>query len=273
MRTYDISIAKYQFVYRDSNNEERLIKIPMEILAINRPSILFPINLESNNSKPLRPIEITIEFTQDSMPVIDGKIIYSRKDIISLSSLIAEMDKILESIISKCSDEDEKTQIRIEFGFYSILYLIRENNANIDEYQYASFFKIFFSRILKRFCYTKAKEEFFLSHIEECIQYNLANHEFDKKVEIIHNDVNELKAKWDEEIQKQSNLEAQLKVLMEKTQKQLEQRKINIGTIAKSAHRINNHREEDQAERRNLRMISDLMFAIDDLNRALKSRK
>jgi hypothetical protein len=79
-------------------------------------------------------------------------------------------------------------------------------------------------------------------------------------------DESRIRAMWLLEVRREAELQAQVAEADAQVRQMLETRKEVIGDILSKTRIIHQHREEDKADRRNLRLISDLVFAIDEIN-------
>jgi hypothetical protein len=85
-------------------------------------------------------------------------------------------------------------------------------------------------------------------------------------------DESRIRAMWLLEVRREAVLQAQVADADAQVRQMLEARKDLFGDILSKTRIIHQHREEDKADRRNLRLISDVVFAIDEINHERRTR-
>jgi hypothetical protein len=77
---------------------------------------------------------------------------------------------------------------------------------------------------------------------------------------------------WLLEVRREADLQVQVAQADAQVRQKLEMRRDVLGEILSKTRMIHQHREEDKADRRNLRLISDLVFAIDEINHERRTK-
>jgi hypothetical protein len=158
------------------------------------------------------------------------------------------------------SDSPRVLDLRAAFALHQLSFLLDSHGAWRD----TSALKDDFTRVMRAAVLSRRDERAIVRKLKPLFA-SLSKPPDQPRTEQ-SDDESRIRAMWLLEVRREAELQAQVADADARVKQMLETRKEALGDILSKTRVIHQHREEDKADRRNLRLMSDMVFAIDEIN-------